>query len=182
MQETVKDRFECRQCGNCCRSDSMLPLTLDDIYRIADFLDMQPDEFFEQYCKEMVIGGSVTPMAYLSRENGCPFLKDSLCSIHFVKPLLCKYMPSTIFGSHQYLRSKMPPGCDVQRARQGWKINDTDAIKERYMVSMILTSIYYSNYGKFEYENAKPYIYRILLINRNRNNLYDMVDNRKLKN
>jgi Fe-S-cluster containining protein len=159
----------------------MIPLTLDDIYRMADFLDMEPDDFFETYCEEMPLASN-TPMAYLVREKGCPFLEDNLCSIHFVKPLLCKYMPSTIFGSYQYLRSKMPATCDVQRAKPGWKVNDTDSIKERYMVSMILTSIYYSNYGTFKYENAKPYIYRILLINRNRNNLYDMVDNRKLKN
>ena len=182
MQDTVKEFFECRQCGNCCRSDSMIPLTLDDIYRIADFLDLSADEFFEQYGREMVIGGSTTPMAYLARDNGCLFLQDNLCSIHFVKPLLCKYMPSTIFGNHQYLKAKLPATCDVQRAKTGWKINENDAIKERYMVSMILTSIYYSNYSTFEYEKAKPYIYRILLINKNRNNLYDLVDNRKVKN
>lgn len=182
MQETVKEHFECRQCGNCCRSESMIPLTLDDIYRIADFLDMAPDDFFDTYCRELQIGGSSTPMAYLARDQGCPFLKDNLCSIHFVKPLLCKYMPSTIFGNHQYLKVKMPKSCDVQRAKQGWTINETDQIKERYMVSMILTSIYYSNYNMFRYENAKPYIYRILLINKNRNNIYDLVDNRKVKN
>ncbi|HMK47119.1 MAG TPA: YkgJ family cysteine cluster protein [Methanocella sp.] len=176
MQETINDHFECRQCGSCCRSDSMIPLALDDIYRIADFLDMGPDEFFSQYCREMFIGGSTTPMAYLVRDTGCPFLKDNLCSIHFVKPLLCKYMPSTIFGNHQYLKSKLPASCDVQRAKAGWKINDEDTIKERYMVSMILTSIYYSNHGTFRYKSARPYIYRILLINRNRKNLYDVVD------
>jgi hypothetical protein len=171
MIEMTMSQFQCKQCGNCCKSDSMIPLTLDDIFRIADFLDYEPDEFFTRYCTEVGVGGSV-PMAYLRRDKGCPFLEDGLCSIQFVKPLLCKYMPSTLFGSLQYLRGKMPSSCAVQHVRPGTKVNDDDRIREKYMVAMILTSIYYSLHGKFVYENAKPYIYRILLINKNRSRLF----------
>jgi len=171
MIEMTVAQFQCKQCGACCRSDSMIPLTLDDVFRIADFLDLEPDEFFARYCTEVPVGSSV-PMAYLKREGGCPFLEDGLCAVHFVKPLLCRYMPSTIFGSVPYLRGKMPPSCAVQHVRGGAKVNDDDRIREKYMVSMILTSIYYSMHGTFIYALAKPYIYRILLINRNRGQLF----------
>ncbi|OPY26216.1 MAG: Flagellin N-methylase [Methanocella sp. PtaU1.Bin125] len=171
MIEMTLNQFQCKQCGSCCKSDSMIPLTLDDIFRIADFLDLGPDEFMSRYCTEVSHGNSV-PMPYLKRENGCPFLDDGLCSIHFVKPLLCKYMPSTMFGSLQYLRSKMPPSCAIHHMKSRVQVNDDDRIREKYMVSMILTSIYYSIHSTFIYEQAKPYIYRILLINRNRNSLF----------
>lgn len=171
MIEITTAQFQCKQCGGCCKSESMIPLTLDDIFRIADFLDLEPDEFFIRYCTEMSLGSSVA-MPYLRRDKGCPFLEDGLCAINFVKPLLCKYMPSTIFGSMQYLKAKMPGTCAVQHLRAGTKVNDDDRIREKYMVSMILTSIYYSMHGTFIYERAKPYIYRILLINKNRNQLF----------
>lgn len=174
--------FECMRCGNCCKSHSMIPMTIDDIYRIADFLGMHPDDFFASHCEEICCGNSPIPMAYLKREDGCPFLSDNLCSIHFVKPLLCKYMPSTIFGSQQYLRAKMPQTCAIQHLKPGSKVNEDDNIKERYMVSMILTSIYYTTHGTFTYERAKPYIYRILLINKNRKQIYELADGSRLKN
>ena len=171
-----KPQFECKRCGSCCRSNSLIPLTIDDIYRIADFLGLHPDDFFANYGEEMAIAADAVPMPYLKREKGCPFLSDNLCGIHFVKPLLCRHMPSTIFGSAQYLRSKMPPGCALQQVSAGTAINDDDQIKERYMVSMILTSIYYSAHGTFIYDLAKPYIYRILLINKNRRHICDFLD------
>jgi Fe-S-cluster containining protein len=175
-------RFECRRCGSCCKSTSMIPLTIDDIYRIADFLGMHPDDFFTAYCEEVCCADSVVPMAYLKREKGCPFLADNLCSIHFVKPLLCRYLPSTIFGSQQYLRARMPKSCAIQDMSPGTRVNEDDRVRERYMVSMILTSIYYSTHGTFVYEHAKPYIYRILLINKNRNHLYDFLEGSRPRN
>jgi hypothetical protein len=51
-------------------------------------------------------------------------------------------------------------------------VNEDDRIREKYMVAMILTSIYYSLHGTFIYERAKPYIYRILLISKNRSRLF----------
>ena len=173
MIEMTVPQFQCKQCGSCCKSDSMIPLTLDDVFRMADYLDLAPDDFFARYCTEVSCGNSAA-MAYLKREHGCPFLDDNLCSLHFVKPLLCQYLPSTMFGSLQYLRGKMPRTCALQnvKAGAGAKVNDDDWIREKYMVAMILTSIYYSIHGTFIYELAKPYIYRILLINKNRSQLF----------
>ena len=45
-------KFECQRCGNCCRRREDIPLTLDDIFRISDFLNLDPDEFFNEYCVE----------------------------------------------------------------------------------------------------------------------------------
>lgn len=177
MQLEKQENFECNRCGKCCKSNKLVPLTLDDIFRISDFIDLHPDDFLKRYCVEMPCGDNTTPMPYLKREGeDCCFLKDGLCAIHFVKPGICKLLPSTIFGSVQYLRSKMPQTCAVQRSKSGEKINETDSLKEGYMVSMILTTIYYSTHYSFKFDLAKPYIYRILLVKKNRKQVFDMVD------
>ncbi|MCD1295830.1 YkgJ family cysteine cluster protein [Methanocella sp. CWC-04] len=183
-KQDITEKFECRQCGNCCRTNKQIPLTLDDIYRISDYLNMDTDDFFSNYCIEVPCGDTNIPMPYLKRgEDGCCFLEDNLCSINFVKPGICKNSPSTMFGSIQYLKSKMPQTCSIQRIRPGEKINEDDQTRESYMVSMILTTAYYSNYHTFSYENAKPYIYRILLIKKNRSSIFKMMDNySKVKN
>jgi len=43
----AEGRFECKRCGACCR-DRDIPLTLDDIFRLSEFLNMDPDSFFSQ--------------------------------------------------------------------------------------------------------------------------------------
>ena len=42
---------------------------------------------------------------------------------------------------------------------------------------MMLTTIYYSKFGTFNYEDAKPFVYRILLFNKNREYVYRIFDN-----
>ncbi len=174
--ETAK--FECQRCGNCCRRREDIPLTLDDIFRISDFLNIDPDEFFNDYCVEIAAESGDVALPFLHREyNGCRFLEDGLCAINFVKPHACKIMPSTIFGNVNNLKIQMPFSCSIQKAGKNEKVNDNDRVRKSYMASMMLTTIYYSKFGTFRYDLAKPFVYRILLFNKNREYVYRMFDN-----
>jgi Fe-S-cluster containining protein len=178
MPTTLTSKFECQRCGNCCRSRENIPITLDDIFRISDYLSMDPDKFFNEYCVEIPLDKDQIALPFLRREyDGCRFLEHGLCSIHFVKPHICKLMPSTIFGSVNNLKRLMPFNCMVQLCGKEEKVNDNDRLRKSYTASTMLTTIYYSKYGTFKYDLAKPFVYRILLFNKNREYVYRMFDN-----
>ncbi len=149
-------KFECKRCGNCCRRREDIPLTLDDIFRISDFLNLDPDEFFNEYCVEVAADSGDVALPFLHREYyGCRFLEDGLCTINFVKPHVCKIMPSTIFSNASNLKIQMPFNCAIQKTAKTEKVNDNDRIKKSYMASMMLTTIYYSKFGTFSYKLAE---------------------------
>ena len=86
-------------------------------------------------------------------------------------------MPSTIFSNASNLKIQMPFNCAIQQTAKTEKVNDNDRIKKSYMASMMLTTIYYSKFGTFSYDLAKPFVYRILLFNKNREYVYRIFDN-----
>lgn len=168
-----EERFECKCCGACCKSRDV-PLTLDDIFRLSDFLNMYPDDFFKDYCVEVANEGDKVALPFLKRDGDkCCFLEDNLCQVHFVKPSVCEHMPSTMFGSLEYLRTKMPDSCAIHEVRPCYA--DDSHKRKSYVAAMMLTTIYYSKYGKFDYVTAKPFIYRILLFKKNRDKLYRFI-------
>ena len=176
MQET----FKCKRCGACCK-DRDVPLTLDDIFRLSDFFNMEPDNFFEAYCVEIAKSKDVIALPFLKRDgDACCFLEDNICKVHFVKPSACEYMPATMFGSLEYLRTQMPPECAIQNTKPD--ICDADKSRKTYVTAMLLTTIYYSKFGAFEFKHAKPFIYRILLSKRNREQIYRLTGNEIARN
>ncbi|MEA1993902.1 MAG: YkgJ family cysteine cluster protein [Euryarchaeota archaeon] len=84
----LKDqRFECQQCGECCKS-RWVPLTLSDILRIKN--EAPSEEFLLVWNeKELVIERR-------EWDNGCVFLEDNKCSIHEIKPLICRLYPIAV--------------------------------------------------------------------------------------
>jgi Fe-S-cluster containining protein len=80
--------FECKKCGDCCRGYGGTYLTEQDIQRIAEYIHMDPETFISKYCS---FSGE-TPV--IAQKNGgyCVFW-DELCSIHPVKPRMCKQWP-----------------------------------------------------------------------------------------
>jgi len=50
------------------------------------------------------------------------------------------------------------------------------------MTAMMLTTIYYSKFGTFKYKLSKPFIYRILLFRRNREQIYKFTGNNTSSN
>ena len=66
---TPDDIFNCRQCGDCCKGFGGTYVSHEDVQAIAAFILAQA-------------------------ENGyCIFWKDRICTIHPVKPRMCKAWP-----------------------------------------------------------------------------------------
>jgi Fe-S-cluster containining protein len=84
--------FACRRCGQCCRRDPYYAVSLLDIGNISASLGMAPQAFFDRFCAVVSTPGGFLYSAILA-PDGCPFLKNGLCSIHFVKPIGCWVFP-----------------------------------------------------------------------------------------
>jgi len=80
--------FECRQCGRCCQGYGGTYVTDDDIERIARFIDSDPQKFVDQFCS---LSGHRPLLA--QKEDGYCIFWDQLCTIHPVKPLMCRKWP-----------------------------------------------------------------------------------------
>lgn len=181
MLKTEKERFTCNRCGACCRGRDV-PLTLDDIFRLGEFIGMPPDDFFAEYCVEMAKSDNSGVLPFLRTNSGdCCFLDNDICRVHFVKPAACAHLPSTMFGSIENARARMPPSCAIHHTRLD---SSSDSMRQRknYTTAVMLTTIYYSQHGTFKYELAKPFIYRILLFKKNREQLYRLMGEKAASN
>jgi Fe-S-cluster containining protein len=94
MQDPADPKFECKCCGLCCKRDPYYAVSLLDIERISEGLGMRPGDFFNRYCGVVVTPGGFRYSVILAPE-GCPFLKENLCSIHGDKPIGCWVFPQS---------------------------------------------------------------------------------------
>lgn len=83
-----KDIFQCRKCGDCCRGYGGTFVTEKEIEKIAGYIHSNPKTFLENYCRNS--GGR--PVLIQGRDKYCIFW-DELCTIHPVKPRMCKTWP-----------------------------------------------------------------------------------------
>lgn len=83
-------QFECVACGKCCSRPGYVTFSEDEIAAAAAFLGMPLEALFSAYDLAIDDEGLV---ALVTEEAPCPFLKDSLCSIHAVKPEQCRTYP-----------------------------------------------------------------------------------------
>jgi uncharacterized protein len=88
--KTAEDIFECKLCGNCCNGFGGTYVTDQDIANIASFIQADPTTFIATYCE---YSGS-RPLLTIG-DNGCCifFDKKKQCTIHPVKPYMCKAWP-----------------------------------------------------------------------------------------
>ena len=85
--------FECAMCGRCC-TQRLILLNTDDVFRMADHFKMPVPQFMDKYGVVFATTGICnTPRLYL-RITGdiCPFFENG-CSIHDIKPLMCRLFP-----------------------------------------------------------------------------------------
>ena len=82
------DIFKCTRCGDCCRGYGGTFVTKAEIAAIAEYISLDPAEVTEKYCriscKKKILG---------QQENGCCIFWDGSCSIHPVKPKMCRSWP-----------------------------------------------------------------------------------------
>ena len=86
--ETDEDIFSCQQCGDCCQGFGGTYVTDADIRRIATYIHVEPDVFYQRFCQK-----SGDRLVLVQGVNGfCIFYQDG-CSIHAVKPKMCRDWP-----------------------------------------------------------------------------------------
>jgi uncharacterized protein len=85
---TQKDLFECQRCGDCCKGYGGTFVTPADIERIADYIGTPKKKFVATYCR--MSGGK--PLLSQRKDGYCIFW-DGLCTIHPVKPRMCRQWP-----------------------------------------------------------------------------------------
>jgi Fe-S-cluster containining protein len=86
--------FECARCGRCCNQRLIL-LNTEDVFRMAEHLQMTVPQFMEKYGVVFAkAGDNRTPRLYLQiNSDRCPFFSDG-CIIHAFKPLICRMFPT----------------------------------------------------------------------------------------
>lgn len=82
------DIFECQKCGDCCLGYGGTYVTEKDIKAISDYIGTDPRHFVTDYCR--ISGGK--PLLAQGENGKCVFW-DGLCTIHPVKPRMCKAWP-----------------------------------------------------------------------------------------
>jgi hypothetical protein len=86
----TSDIFDCKQCGECCTGYGGTYVTDEDIKRISAFIDVDADRFVKEFC-QLSAGKYVLAVG----ENGkCMFFNEKTqCTIHAVKPRMCRAWP-----------------------------------------------------------------------------------------
>lgn len=80
--------FTCTHCGDCCRGYGGTYVDTGDIAAIAAFIRTDPSVMVERYCR---ISGGKHLLA--QREDGYCVFWDETCTIHPVKPRMCRRWP-----------------------------------------------------------------------------------------
>jgi Fe-S-cluster containining protein len=80
--------FECTQCGTCCKGYGGTYVSESDITAIAAFIGARVCEFKRRYC---VPSGDRLVLA--QQPNGFCIFFDHNCTIHAVKPRMCRQWP-----------------------------------------------------------------------------------------
>ena len=84
----LTDVFQCKQCGDCCKGYGGTFVSPGDIKAIVDFTGEDPEDFTGRYCQM-----SGDRPVLLQDDSGYCVFWDSHCTIHSVKPRMCRAWP-----------------------------------------------------------------------------------------
>lgn len=80
--------FACTQCGECCKGFGGTYVSDEDIVAIGQFLDLLPMQVRIKYCVD-----SGQRRVLTQRRDGYCIFWDGNCTIHPVKPNMCRQWP-----------------------------------------------------------------------------------------
>jgi uncharacterized protein len=84
------DIFNCIQCGECCKGFGGTYVSSLDIIRISAYINCNPEYFMKKYCEK----SSAKLVLACGNDGYCIFFeKKRQCTIHPVKPYMCKAWP-----------------------------------------------------------------------------------------
>jgi Fe-S-cluster containining protein len=82
-------RFECTQCGHCCTgAPGYVWITVREIYRMAEFLEMRERDFVRKYVRRVN-----QRMSLIELPNGDCVFYDKGCKIYPARPNQCRTFP-----------------------------------------------------------------------------------------
>ena len=109
MSDSMPKIFNCKKCGDCCRGYGGTFLSEKDIKAIAEYIETGVKSFLAKYCEF-----SGTKPILTQGKNGYCIFWDELCTIHPVKPDMCKAWPfikSVLVDADNWrMMSSMCPG------------------------------------------------------------------------
>jgi uncharacterized protein len=82
------EAFVCRMCGDCCRGSGGIVITEQEAERISTHLELDLQPFLDRFT---VTRGGKRQIA--SHEGVCVFLGRNGCTVHSVKPDVCRAWP-----------------------------------------------------------------------------------------
>lgn len=82
------DIFNCKKCGDCCKGYGGAFATAKDVEAISAYIKTDPKKFVDDYCQ---MSGNRPVLA--QGKNGYCVFWDKQCTIHPVKPRMCKAWP-----------------------------------------------------------------------------------------
>lgn len=87
---TIKpsDIFICKKCGDCCKGFGGTYVTADDIEKIAAYINTDTKKFVSDCCLK-----SGSKLVLAQGADGYCIFWDDLCTIHPVKPRMCRAWP-----------------------------------------------------------------------------------------
>ena len=80
--------FTCRQCGDCCIGYGGAYVSEQDIERISTYIGVEPHAFVKHYCCS-----SGDRQVLTQKKDGHCVFWDKICTIHSVKPRMCREWP-----------------------------------------------------------------------------------------
>ena len=80
--------FDCRMCGDCCKGYGGTIVSERDIIEIAAYIGENPRQFVAKFCQ---MSGNRPVLG--QGANGYCIFWDGLCTIHPVKPRMCRAWP-----------------------------------------------------------------------------------------
>ncbi len=147
-----RDNFErnrikaeiCLRCGaRCCRGidykNWYIRVTLRDIVRIAEALGKSIEEVARNYIV-LISQGTYSIPVLRAVQGSCIFLKNTVCTIHRVKPIACRVYPVIPPGDRLDLRcelSRFPELLQEERAHVRQYVEEfleTDSLLSSYHV------------------------------------------------
>ena len=85
-----EDIFKCQECGACCKGFGGTYVSENDIEKISKYVDVTPGLFINKYC---ATSGSKYVLIQGKDDNCIFFNKEEQCTIHPVKPYMCRAWP-----------------------------------------------------------------------------------------
>jgi Fe-S-cluster containining protein len=82
------DIFSCKKCGDCCKGYGGTFVTHREIEAIAGYINADVDRFIDEKCQ---MSGDRPVLA--QGNNGYCIFWDEACTIHPVKPRMCRAWP-----------------------------------------------------------------------------------------